>query len=600
MDNSKNDQSVTLAKSISGNNLKEKYNNIYVFLFLALINWVSHFLYFKRFGLYEDDYANVGIFLGIDLPHLLKVITNRLTVWTEGHPLAFLPVLFLYIGELLGGFQFLYVIALIIVTLNSFLVYKILKKIIPESFVLAIAGALLFSISPSDTTKLYLQHVFILQISLTFFLSATLLYLNNRKALAYLTIILSMFTYESPFMLFFGVPFLTGNWDKKFLKEYLKHFIILCLMIAIVFLYRKLTGETRALEVSGDFFGVFLKIIAGITTGPLYNLFLFIRAPVFTLYHLVPRNTENWWYYNYIYYILSGCFGLFLWLFYKLNSDYKSNSVRNAVSAGEGNFIMEDDSGFKEYFRKIIMLIIAAIILLCLGYTVSFTHHLYIPMGRLTSVHLAATIGGSIIFGCVCASVFFIAERYRLKKYAVIIVSLYLTLLIGYNTLAQKEFVESWSYQKYFWSEVVKLSPDLQDSTVILSNIPNDKLFVTKKFVYPFQTYWNRLMIKYLYRFPENWQMPFYQNISGNPEEDILLKNNDLMLQSEYFPPFALKDSNVILIKMDENDQLVRVDSSVTINGKRLLLKPKEENTVDKYRKTRLYRLLIDPEQKNK
>ena len=579
----------------TGINKKLYFENVKVFILLASINWLSHFLYFKGFGLYEDDYANVGIFFGIDLPHLLKVISNRLTIWTEGHPLAFLPVLFLYISELTGGFHFLYVIAFLIVTINSFLVYKVLKKIIPESYVLAIAGALAFCLSPSDTTKLYLQHAFILQMSIMFFLSATLLYLNNKKVLAYLTIILSIFTYESPFMLFFGVPFLAGAWDKKFRKEYLKHFIILCLMIAAVFFYRKLTGESRALEASGDSIGVITKIIVGVITGPLYNIFLYIRAPIFSLYHLIPRSDIYWWYYNYIYFILSGCFILFLFIFYKLRSDYSLNSAINSFSEDDTHINKKEDKHIHDYFRKITKLVLASVILLCLGYTVSFTHYIYIPMGRLTSVHLAASVGGAFIFACVCASIFFIAEKYKLKKYAVVIFSLYLTLLVGYNTYAQKEFVESWSYQKFFWSEVVRLSPDLQDGTVILSNIPEDKLLITRKFVYPFQNYWNRLMIKYLYRFPENWQMPFYQNISGNPEKEIYLNNKDLMLKSEYFPPYALKDSNVILIKMNADNNLVRIDSSLTVNGKKLILKPVGEKTVDNYRKTRLYHLLVNP-----
>lgn len=600
MEDSGSDQTIAKSKHNSGFDKKLKFNNFHVFLLLALVNWVSHFLYFMRFGLYEDDYANIGIYLGVNLEQLVKVISNRLTDWIQGHPFAFLPVLFLYIGDLIGGFQFLYVIAFLIVTLNSYLVYKVLKKIIPESSLLAIAGALVFSLSPSDTTKLFLQHVFVLQISITFFLSATLLYLNNKKILAYIIIMFAILTYESPFMLFFGVPFLLGEWDKKFRKEYLKHFVILCLMIAVVFLYRKLTGETRALEASGDVFGILTKIIAGVSIGPLYNFYLFIRAPIFSLYNLISGTAEYWWYYDYIYFILLGCFVLFLWLFYKLKPDYNTNPVFNSVSVGESELIMKDNNSVNKYFRKIFKLIIAAVILLCLGYTVSFTHPLFISMGRLTSVHLAASIGGSIIFGCVCASIFFIAERYKLKKYAIIIISLYLTLLVGYNTLAQKEFVESWSFQKYFWSEVIYLSPDLKDSTVIISNISNDKLDVTKNFIFPFQTFWNRLMIPRLYRFPENWQKPFYQNISGKPEEDIYIENNEFMLKSEYYPPIALKDSNVIFIKMDENNNLIRVDSSIAINGNKLILKPKGVNTVNKFGKTKLYDLLINPGEKKK
>ncbi|MBK8551300.1 MAG: hypothetical protein IPL53_09685 [Ignavibacteria bacterium] len=372
--------------------------------------------------------------------------------------------------------------------------------------------------------------------------------------------------------------------------------MILCSMIVVMFLYRKYTGESRVLEVSGDMAGIFYKAITAILTGPAFNLLLFLRAPFVSINHLIRGSAEYWWYYNYIYFFLFGCFILFIWVFYKLKPDYKADMNINLMSAGMKPYKKDDSVSVNEYFRKVIKLLFAAIILICLGYSVSFTHYVYIFTGRLTSVHLAASIGGSIIFGCVCASVFFLAERYGFKKFAVIILSAYLTLLTGYNTYAQREFVESWSYQKTFWSEVIKLSPDLQDNTVILSNIPQNKLDVTSKFIFPFQTFWNKYMIERLYWFPTKWQKPFYQNIYGNPEDDIHIMNGDFMLQSEYFPPFALQDSNVILIKMDEKNNLVRIDSTISINGKKLYLKPIGENTVDKLGRTKLYDLLINKE----
>lgn len=578
--------------------LNVKKESVYVLLLLALVNWVSHFLYFKRFGLYEDDFGNIGINLGINFQNLLNLISYYLEHWHQGHPLAFLPAMFTYIGGLTGSFYFLYVIAFLIVTVNSFMMYKILNKVFPESSILAITGALAFCLFPPDTTKLYLLHVFVLQMAIAFFLTATLLYLNNKKVLAYLTIILAIFSYESPFMLFFGVPFLMGKWDKKFWKKYLIHFIILCSMIALMYLYRKLTGETRVMQASGDMSGLFTKIIGGIIIGPLYNVFLFLRAPVVTVDYLISSSPSYWWYYDYIYYILTSCFIFFVWLFYKLKPDFNPKLTNYSNSSDAHPLKTEDDISTNEYFRKIIKLLFAGIIFLCLGYSVSFTHFPPTAIaGRLTSVHLAATIGASIIFGCVCASIFFISERYRLKKYAVIIISLYLTLLVGYNTYAQKEFVESADFQKSFWSDVVKLCPDLEDSTVIISNIPKDSLFVTKRFINTFDNYWDKSMIRVFYYFPQDWTPPYFQNISGSLESSIILKNGEFELIPHYthLPRQALKDSNVILLKMDENNNLVRIDSAISLYGKTFHLKPKGENTVQNLKKTKLYDLMIKP-----
>lgn len=582
-------------------NFNSKRKSVYVLLLLAIVNWVSHFLYFMRFGLYEDDFYNIGRNLGNNFQQLTIVISNHLTNWEQGRPFLFLFPLFTYISDMLGGLYFMYVIAFLIVTINSFMMYKLLVKIFPQSSILTITGALAFCLFPPDTTKLYLLHALFLQVSITFFLAASLLYLNNKKILSYLTITLAILTYESPFMVFFGVPFLKGKWDKKFGKEYLKHFIVLCSIIALIFLYRKLSAELRVLDANQDILGVITKIIAGIFIGPVFNIFLFLRAPIVTIGYLISGSSSLWWYYDYIYYFLLGCFIFFLWLYFKIKPDYNFSSEINSNS-GETDFVFTDNISANKYFRRVIRLLIASITLLCLAYSVSFSH--YPPtavMGRLTSVHLAATIGGSIAFACVCASIFFIAERYRLRKYAVIFVSLYLTLLIGYNTYSQKEFVQSWEFQKYYWGEVIRLCPDLEENTVILAHIPNSKIHTTK-YIHSFTPFSDKYMLSYLFNFPQTWKKPFYQHIySDNPGEDIEFKNGQFILhsrdpQKSVFPPMVINDSNVILIKADKNNKLVRIDSSVTINGKKLYLKPREDNAIDNFEKTKLYNLIIKSE----
>jgi serine/threonine protein kinase len=77
--------------------------------------------------------------------------------------------------------------------------------------------------------------------------------------------------------------------------------------------------------------------------------------------------------------------------------------------------------------------------------------------------------------------------------------------------------------------------------------------------------------------------------------ERLQRNNNEFILQSEYFPPDTLKDSKVILIKMNENNELVRIDSSVLIDGKTLHLKPKGNNSIVKIGNTKLYSLLSAP-----
>src|SRR5436305_461513 len=78
----------------------------------------------------------------------------------------FLPDLFSFIGDKLGGLPAIYLLGFLIVTLNSFLCYRLLRTRIPRAA--ALAGALAFCLFPADTTKILLTHDFQLQPSLTF------------------------------------------------------------------------------------------------------------------------------------------------------------------------------------------------------------------------------------------------------------------------------------------------------------------------------------------------------------------------------------------------------------------------------------------------
>jgi len=590
----KEDISDSKNKDVFKFQLKIKKESVYVLILLALVNWVSHFLYFRRFGLYEDDYSNIPLHFDQNFTELMQFIIFRLTHWLQGHPLSFMPGLFTFVGkEISEGLSILYVIVFIIITINSFLVYNILKKIFPSSKLFAISGALIFCLFPPDTTKLYLLHGFVAQMAVAYLFISTLLYLNNKKILAYLTIILAIFTYEAPFMVFFGVPFLKGKWDKKFWTEYLKHFIILSSIIALMFLYRKLTGESRVLNASNDMFGVITKVIAGIFIGPVFNIYLFLRAPVSTISYLISSSSVFWWYYNYIYFILGACFLFFLWLFYKLKPDYSSNlGVKSSV--GLNPLITEDNIVVNEYFRKIFKIFIAAVILICFGYSVSFTHYPPIElMGRRTSVHIGATFGASIIFACICASVIFISEKFNFKRLAVSVLSIYLALLVGYNTVTQKEFVQSWNFQKSFWKQIINICPDINENTVILLSGSN-KLFYYTKYILTLSPQPTSLILGQLFKFPKGWVYPPKVLFIFSNWKNFLSDNGDkLILQLPYIKPAIIQDSNVIFVRTNNNFEFSRIDTTFNLNGKIINTKPKGESTLNLYEKTKLYDFMI-------
>src|SRR5579883_2371172 len=183
-----------------------------VFVLLALTNWISHFFYFRDFGLYEDDYAFIADAMARDASYLLEKL-QYFVLFPQGRPVGFYCAAVLpFIGDKLGGLGVDYLLAFAITTLNSYLFYRLLK--FTELEVIAVTGGLIFCLFPADTTKIFLTHAFILQISLTFLLLASLCYLENRKALSYVVILGSLLSYESAFMVFFGLPLLNSKWDR--------------------------------------------------------------------------------------------------------------------------------------------------------------------------------------------------------------------------------------------------------------------------------------------------------------------------------------------------------------------------------------------------
>lgn len=579
-----------------------KKNSFKVFLLLFITNWISHFLYFKRFGLYEDDYGSLIPKSIPETNRILDLVIFRMTNWIQGHPLAFIPNLFSYISDCFGGnIYFLYLIAFIIVLINSFLMYKVLKKVFPDSELFAISGALIFTLFPPDTTKLYLLHAYVLQFSLMFFLIATILYLSNHKKLCYLVLLGSLFSYESAFVIFLGVPFLKGSWDKKFRKNIIKNFLIICLLAILVLIYRIIKGESRAAEATGEGLYTLYKIFTAMLIGPLMNLFLFLRAPVVTVIYWFNDNSV-WWYYDYIFYFLGFCFLLYLWYFYRVRPDYNYIKKQNQIKLETGTDVISDSQEESrdtlQYFKKVFRILIAGIVLLMLAYAVSFTH--YPPteiIGRRTSVHLAATFGASIIFACVCVSIFYLAEKYKIKNTAVIFVSLYLTLLVGYNSYTQKEFVESWTFQKSYWKKIIELCPDLKEGTVILSQAGTRNFFVTR-YIWSVNLVPDEVMLKTFFLFPPEWKNPptTYSSVWGW-EKRVEEVKGKFQIKRPPYEPLILQDSNVILIDADKNNNFFRIDSSVTINGKTLHLKPKGKPTINAFKTTKLYDIMIREEE---
>ena len=544
-----------------------KRPSLQVLLLLAALGWVAHFFAFRKFGLYEDDYFFISYAIGDNGFHLADIVRD-FTSWPEGRPIGFLlPPLFSSIGNRLGGLSAIYVLGFLVVTLNAFLFYLMLR--IHYAGFVALTGALFFLLYPADTTKILLTHSIGLQPSLTFLLLAMILYLRGQKTPAYLVASCSLLVYEMAFMPFFAVPLLKQPWNRRLLMELARHALVLIGIMAAVVLVRLLLGEERLTTATAGagLVDILPRAVASVVLGPIWNLWLFLYGPL--------REVPGW---NLATLLSAAAAALVLfWVIAHWSVDEarqtRSPSAENGSSGSRGWWMVGQQLGqFADLFR----LLLAGIVLLAFGYALAFLPEHYPPFavqGRMTSVHLAANVGSAVIFAALAAAAMRIAARYRLRAYAAGGLTLYLALLVGYHVTIQRDLARSWEIQRAFWTQVVDLCPDMQEGTLILFRLEGGQ---QARFILS-NSWADAIVLEQLYRFPGEWSGP-PRLFSVGPEwiERVEVREGQLWwrvpeaLWYEYWA--ILPQSNVIYLELADG-RLHRRGGSISLLGHTLTLK---------------------------
>jgi len=545
---------------------------------------MSHFSLARNLGLYEDDYSFISPAFSWGIDQLWRHILDNFRFWPQGRPIGFsLPPLLSFIGYRLGELYGIYIIGFLILSINAFLVYALLKKInSPES--LALLAGLAFSIFPADTTRSFLMHATGLEPSLTFLLIASLCYFSGRKTLSYIVIIGSLLTYESPFMIFFGIPLLQSKCDRKFAAELVRHVVALSLMLLCVFGIRYLMNDSRV-HMGSDIFFIPPKIILSLIIGPLVSIGLFLYAPVVT----VSQFSMN------VMVTFAVCLLAVGWFLSRTNHD-----TRNAIDVSQLRIVpwlvdrLNKVKISPEYWQ-LIHLSLVGIVLLCLAYTLSFTHFPPIKYhGRLTSVHLAASVGSSILFACLATSIMAIARHYRLKLAGIGAVVLYVALTAGYGVLIQENYATSWRIQKCFWTRVTALTPDMQDGTTIFfeyDGVPLEPMYAD---VFSWA---DPIILEQIYDFSPTWKYPpRLFTVKPNWAQYTFLKDGQIMWNvpttTRRAHSEALPESNLVLLQM-VNRSLLRIENLILVQDQVFPLKWNPQTSTNSFMKGPLYNLLI-------
>lgn len=548
-------------------------------LFIAIIIWIAHFWHCGSLGLYEDDYNRVNRVVEISGWELANFILKSSAV--QGRPLHDgLIYLFSFLGFSWAGLTGIYWLGYLIVTLNAFLYFFLLKRLYNQP-VFFITGTLAFALYPADTTKAYITHSLGVQPSLTFLLIAFHCYLSRKTLLSYLIISCSIFCYETFFFVFIIAPFLRKNKVSfNLFKKLIKHTFILVIIFICVIIWRKLSGESRVADLS--LITALFTPIYQTLVGPFVSISTFFYRPWQTLLRL---NGE----------LLIFTPLIFIVLFYILFK-LKLNIYQQKIVSSKA-FLFIKDVDLVSSIKKLTFI---GLVTLFLSYPLTFTVAATEISGRNSRVHAAAIFGASILIACGCSILFYLANIYQKKNLATIILTSFFTLLIGFGLIVQHDNQRSWQYQQKFWTDVINLSPDLTDEVVILVDAPH---LSWGQQLHPFD--WTMpSILEHIYNFPKDWKYPpklyllnqdWKNKIIANTSQDQFDLNNDNGALFFYYPwePKRLVDSSQIILLEEKNHKLTRRTTPLIIKNKKVILKQFSDSSNYSFEKGYLYNYLI-------
>jgi hypothetical protein len=386
--------------------------------------------------------------------------------------------------------------------------------------------------------------------------------------------IFSLLTYESPFLTYLAAPFLLKNKTKK---QVIVHFCIVLLSLFSYLTLRKMTGEQRVLGLGTT--SLAQTVIYQIFAGPLVAIATYFLRPLQLLQQFKLQSII----------VLSLALSFFFILINYLVNDDKQIINRNRTNQ-----------------LKTPGLLAIGTAMTILAYPSALMLSVNVINGRASRVHFAASLGTAIILSCLWNYILTkSSSEQHLRKLTLFLLALHLSLLLAFCLDVQNLYKVSWQYQQEFWSDVTKLSPDLEENTVILVQAPS---LVSGKQINPFD--WSvPSVLSSIYYFPKSWKHPprlyiltsspsaidgWKSMIQTNSLFLLSNKNNSLKYYYEWEPDRTVDPKDVVLL-VEENNQLRRKFSMDMPNSDTLLLKQTTgKASSQNYKKSVIYNRLID------
>lgn len=555
-----------------------------IFLTLATVAFISHFLLCAKFGIYEDDYIYVLPTFNWSSSDWLHEITSDFLSAPQGRPLYYflqntLSFVTTHGGNTVGG----YLASFVMVTINGFLMFRLLSRVL--SPFAGFVGAMTLILFPIDTSRQILMHQAALLLPMTVLLIALNIYIGGRKAVAFVLAGALLLTYESFYLPFLIAPLLTWESSRRMIKRIVVHLIVFFLIGGGILFVRELFGEERARSTVENLGGIVPKILMACTLGPITaGSALFLR-PVDALLH-------------------SDMFEWCVLVCVALLTAFVLRKLLSRPWSVDQIGIESDRESYRDFRTRTLIALVAGLLAWSISYLLAFRPDYFPPVvsiGRLTAVHTVGAVGGGIFVSAVFQLIVGKVKQGILRTALFSTTALFFGGMSAFAVHVQRaEYVADWSKQQQFWRNLTADIRDVEDGDVIIVELSSDPdaMPVTQGEPAFGEVNYPPLALPYFIEFPPTWkQVPRVYGYWAQCEYEDTDKGRKLHTPP-WLPPIwpVISDGRFIYFKVEQK-RLVRVSEPLNVGGKNFKPRPKPLQTLPPLRTTGVFeRLFRDPD----
>lgn len=517
---------------------------------LAFACYVAHFLYVRRFGLYEDDYIyTLGCFdwsLGHWWGEAVKAIVHPV----QGRPLNHLvrrTINFV----LLRGDTLLYahLASWAMLSVNASLLYALARRHL--GVLAAYVAALLYVLYPADASRQILMHQSDLLFGTMLCLGGLLAFSGGRPLLGWFLGLCCLLNYESFYLPLIAGPLLSGGFSlRRDWKRLARHAAAFMAVAGAVVIVRGLLGDDRARGLAGGGAeAAALRGLEALAIGPLVSL----RAAVVEPFRALPGAGVVAWLGGLA--VALGVGGAFAWAGRRGPAAERSGAPQMAA---------------------------AGAIAWAASYALCIRPDNFPPtavIGRLSGVHVAGSIGAALLAGALVEMLAgrITARRMRFALAAAAAAALGLTAVRGIR-IQRDEYVAHWREQQRFWTRVVSLVPDLRDGEPVLLDIrgPAGVFPETPGFPRFGLVNYAPVTLHRIIRHPADWTVVprvfcLYDGVPAYPQAGGVLLKTPSWFWDGLWP--VVRSGHFILLR-ERGGRLVRSDAAIELAGRDLRPRP--------------------------